>query len=176
MAGRDETRAWIMVAIQALLFALVAVAALTPPLGGRHLWSSLAAGLSLVILGAAGVVISGRDLGRALTPLPIPNGEGLAARGLYRWARHPMYSSLIVICVGIAVASGTPQSWIAAAALAGFFAVKARMEERYLVGTYAGYAGYAARVGRFVPGLGRLRAADAGEAGRDDEAEARAPS
>jgi protein-S-isoprenylcysteine O-methyltransferase Ste14 len=41
--------------------------------------------------------------------------------------------------------------------LAVFFAVKARMEEKYLLRTYAGYAEYAARVGRFLPGLGRLR-------------------
>jgi protein-S-isoprenylcysteine O-methyltransferase Ste14 len=150
-----------MVAVQAALFLAVAVAALTPPLGGKQLWSSLPAGLALIILGAVGVVVAGRDLGRALTPLPIPNGEGLAARGLYRFARHPMYTSLIVICVGVAVASGTAQSWLAAAALAVFFAIKARMEERYLVRAYPGYPEYASRVGRFVPAVGRLRRPDA---------------
>jgi protein-S-isoprenylcysteine O-methyltransferase Ste14 len=146
-----------MVAVQAALFVLVAVAALTPPWGGARWSSSLALGLVLVVAGSIGVGFAGRDLGRALTPLPIPNGQGLVARGLYRWARHPMYSSLVVICAGVAVASGNPQSWFAVAALGVFFAIKARMEERYLLRTYAGYAEYAGRVGRFMPGLGRLR-------------------
>lgn len=150
-----------MVALQALLFLAVAVAAVTPPVGPR-LWSHAWVGLAVVGLGAAGVILSGRHLGRALTPLPIPNGEGLAAHGLYRWVRHPMYTSLIVICAGVAVAAGTAQSWVAVAALAVFFAVKARMEERYLREVYAGYADYAAEVGRFIPGLGTTRRAGEG--------------
>jgi protein-S-isoprenylcysteine O-methyltransferase Ste14 len=146
-----------MVGIQAALFLLVVLAALTPPLGGVRWWSSLGLGLALVVLGAVGVGLAGRDLGRALTPLPIPNGEGLVARGLYRWARHPMYTSLVVICAGVAMGSGTAQSWLATALLAMFFMVKARMEERYLVTAYPGYRDYGARVGRFVPVVGRLR-------------------
>jgi protein-S-isoprenylcysteine O-methyltransferase Ste14 len=158
-AGSEQgnARAWTMVGIQAVLFLAVVVAALTPPLGGTSWWSSLVLALALILLGAVGVVLAGRDLGRALTPLPIPNGEGLVARGLYRHARHPMYSALVVICVGVGVGSGTPQSWVAAALLAVFFMAKARMEERYLLSAYPGYAEYAARVGRFVPGVGRLR-------------------
>ena len=62
---------------------------------------------------------------------------------------------------GVAVASGTPQRWVALAALAFVVAVKARMEERYLMREYSGYAEYASRVGRFVPGVGRLRRPDA---------------
>ena len=151
-----NARGWALVAVQAVLFLLVAIAALTPPVGPT-LWSSLWLGLAVVALGAVGVVVSGRDLGRALTPLPIPNGEGLAARGLYQWVRHPMYSSLVVIALGIALSTGKAQSYVAAVVLAAFFAVKARVEESYLVNAYDGYLDYGRRVGRFVPRLGRLR-------------------
>ena len=111
----------------------------------------------MVVLGGAGVIWTGRDLGRALTPNPVPNGEGLVARGLYRVARHPMYSCLVLICLGVAVGSGALWCYFAVVALAVFFGVKARFEERYLLGAYPGYAEYAARTGKFVPGVGRRR-------------------
>lgn len=168
---RASAGAWAMVALQALLFLAVAVAAVTPPVGPR-LWSSMWAGLALVIVGAVGVIMSGRHLGRALTPLPTPNGQGLAAHGAYRWVRHPMYTALVVICAGVALSSGTPQSWAAVAAIAVFFAVKARLEERHLRVVYPGYAAYAATVGRFVPGLGTMRrGADADAVPRDEAAD-----
>lgn len=157
-AGRGERsalRAWGTVAIQGLLFLAVALTALTGSVASapRLLW----VGLALVVVGAAGVLWSGRDLGRALTPSPVPNEAGLVARGIYRWARHPMYSALVVICLGVAVGSGAALCFVAVAALAVFFMVKARMEESHLLRVYEGYRGYARVTGRFVPGVGRLR-------------------
>ena len=153
-ADRARARGRIFVAVQGLLFLAVAVLALVP---GPTLFSSLVLGLALVVLGGVGVIWTGRDLGRALTPNPVPNGEGLVARGLYRVARHPMYSCLVLICLGVAVGSGALWCFVAVLALAVFFGVKARFEERYLLGAYPGYAEYAARTGRFVPIVGRLR-------------------
>ena len=147
---------WGMVAVQGLLFLAVAVTAVLPVPGGRwgaSLWLSIA----LVILGAVGVLWTGRSLGGALTPSPVPNGEGMTASGLYRLVRHPMYSALVVICLGVAVGSGAWTCDAAVAALVVFFHVKTRVEERYLREVYDGYADYAARTGRFVPGIGRSR-------------------
>lgn len=143
-----------MVAAQGLIFAAVAVTALLP---GPVLWDSLWTGLVLVVLGSAGVLWTAKDLGRSLTPSPVPNREGLVARGLYRFARHPMYTALVVICLGVAVGSGKWWCYLAVVVLAGFFEIKARVEERYLLATYEGYAEYAARTGRFVPGVARRR-------------------
>ena len=147
---------WGMVALQGLLFAAVAGFALLPA-WGPALWSSLWAALVLVLVGSVGVIWSARDLGSALTPSPVPNQAGLVARGLFHWVRHPMYTALIVICLGVAVGSGKWLSLAAVVALAVFFEVKTRVEERYLVVAYEGYAEYAARTGKFVPGIGRRR-------------------
>lgn len=147
-----------MVAVQAVLFLLVVVAALIPAIGPA-VWSSLWLSILLILLGAAGMLWSGRDLGSALTPLPIPNGQGLAAKGIYRFARHPMYTSILVICLGVAVGAGKIQVYVVVCALALFFEAKTRSEERYLVTAYDGYAEYAARTGKFVPGIGRRRLA-----------------
>jgi protein-S-isoprenylcysteine O-methyltransferase Ste14 len=144
-----------LVAIQGLLFLCVAVTALLP---GPTLFESLAVGIGLVVVGAAGMWWSGRSLGRALTPLPVPNGAGLVASGPYRFVRHPMYTALVLVCLGVAVGSGALWSYVSCLVLAVFFDVKTRVEERYLVGAYPGYAEYGARTGKFVPGLSRLRA------------------
>lgn len=143
-----------MVALQALLFLLVVVAALIPPLGPR-IWASLVLSIVLILVGALGMFWSGRDLGSALTPLPVPNGEGLAAKGIYKHARHPMYTAVLLICLGVAVGAGNIQTYVVVLALLMFFEVKTRSEERYLVETYDGYADYAARTGKFLPGMGR---------------------
>lgn len=151
---RARARGRALVVVQGLLFLSVAVLALLP---GPTLWENLVVGLALVVVGGVGVIWTGRDLGRALTPMPVPNGEGLVARGLYRVARHPMYSCLVLICLGVAVGSGALWCYVAVAVLAVFFAGKARFEERHLLRVYEGYAEYAARTGRFVPRVGRLR-------------------
>lgn len=145
-----------MVAVQGLLFAAVAGFAVLPA-WGPLLWSSLWVALALVLVGSVGVIWSARDLGSALTPSPVPNRRGLVARGLYRWARHPMYTALVVICLGVSVGSGKWLSYLAVVALAGFFEVKTRVEEHHLDVAYEGYAEYATRTGKFVPGIGRRR-------------------
>jgi protein-S-isoprenylcysteine O-methyltransferase Ste14 len=143
-----------MVALQGFLFLLVVVAALIPPIGPA-IWDSLTLSIVLILLGAAGMVWSGRDLGTSLTPLPVPNGKGLAAHGIYEYARHPMYTAILLICLGVAVGAGNLQVYVVVAALLVFFEVKTRFEERYLVTAYEGYAEYAARTGKFLPGLGK---------------------
>jgi len=142
------------VVVQGLLFLCVAVTAWLP---GPTLFASVFASLALVVVGAAGVLWAARFLGRSLTPLPEPNGEGLVAGGPYRFARHPMYTALVVICLGVAVGVGVVWCYLAVVVLAGFFGAKARYEERFLVRAYPGYAEYGSLTGRFVPGVGRLR-------------------
>ena len=148
------TRGWLLVAAQGLMFGLVAVTAFLP---GPTLFVSLFLGLALVVAGAVVVLVTRASLGRSLTPLPQPNGAGMVSGGLYRWVRHPMYAGLVVICLGVAVGTGGLWCYVAVVLLAAFFAFKAREEERFLVGAYEGYAAYGAQVGRFVPGVGRLR-------------------
>ena len=65
---------------------------------------------------AAGAVLglaAGRRLGRALTPTPVPiAGAGLRIDGAYRYVRHPIYSAVLLMCVGYAIAIGSLWSWI----------------------------------------------------------------
>lgn len=147
---RDTAMAWLFVGVQ---FALLVVILLLPP-GDAWL---VPARLELVArvlqwVGAAVLVVGLVNLGRSLTPLPspVPHGE-LRTGGLFRLVRHPIYSGIMALTVGVAIRSGSP--WVAAAtaALIGWFMLKARWEEDRLLVRYPGYAAYAGATPRFVP-------------------------
>jgi protein-S-isoprenylcysteine O-methyltransferase Ste14 len=85
------------------------------------------------------------------------DAPGLVSGGLYRFCRHPIYLGLLTAIAGYAAMLPSPLSL---ATLAGAYAgarFQAAAEEAYLKRTYGeAYSNYARRVGRFVPGVGRL--------------------
>lgn len=111
-------------------------------------------GSILFMLGCAVILAAAAALGRALTPLPLPNGMGLSARGIYRFVRHPMYTGVIIACIGVATWRGLLVVWLVVGGLILFFDVKARAEEVLLKRAYPGYSDYARRTGRFLPRVG----------------------
>ncbi len=117
-------------------------------------WSTLAAGMVLLLVGAWLGLRGQRDLGSHRTPFPQPKDDGqLITSGIYARLRHPLYAS--VIALGFAWAL-LWQSWPAlglAVAQILFFDAKARREERWLRERFSDYAAYARRVKRFIPGL-----------------------
>jgi protein-S-isoprenylcysteine O-methyltransferase Ste14 len=82
---------------------------------------------------------------------------GLVTGGFYALSRNPIYALMIVSLVGFVLLVPT---WVTLAMLVlAIVLVKqqARAEEEYLLRTYGDeFRAYARRVGRFVPGLGRL--------------------
>lgn len=156
----DRHVGWVFVGVQvALLTSLVVMRGgddFDPPQ-----WLDLAAATA-VLAGAGLAVAAALGLGRSLTPTPVPSGAGtLHTGGLYRLARHPIYTGVIVIVVALAASSGSVVAVAVGAATVAFFHVKARWEERRLVARYPGYAEYAARTPRFLP----LRRPGSGRAG-----------
>ena len=114
-----------------------------------------------IVLGAVGVVLAvlgAMRLGPALTASPIPRESAqLVTTGVYGYVRNPMYTGLMVGGLGLALLGASVWHIVAWLALVLVLAGKARWEERMLVAAHPDYAGYAARVGRFLPGVGRLR-------------------
>jgi protein-S-isoprenylcysteine O-methyltransferase Ste14 len=140
---------WVFVAVQVVLLVVLVVVPTGEawPMPG---WLA-AVRLALVAGGLGVVVIAGLNLGRALTPTPVPNQGGLRTDGLYRFVRHPIYSGVLLVVLGLTL--GTRQWWGLGLGLVtvAFFTVKARWEEARLAETYPGYAEYAAATPRFVP-------------------------
>jgi protein-S-isoprenylcysteine O-methyltransferase Ste14 len=149
-------QAWSLVAIQFFLLALLILL----PSGSLYPVGSTLTGLSMLLVGGGIVLamISGARLGGSLTPSPIPRASGqLATSGVYRLVRHPIYSALLLIGLGLAIRGASLWHGLVLAGLVVLLQLKARAEEAMLLKKFQGYASYAARVGRFVPGVGTIR-------------------
>jgi protein-S-isoprenylcysteine O-methyltransferase Ste14 len=91
-------------------------------------------------------------LGRGLTATPLPNAHAeLRTGGLYRFARHPIYTGLLLVMGAVTLASGSLFRLLVFGLLVALLHRKARWEESRLAERFAGYAEYAARTPRFVP-------------------------
>ena len=85
------------------------------------------------------------------TPVPLDRAE-LHTNGPYRWARHPIYSGVILAVIALSVRSGSALAVVIGAATLAFFIVKSPWDEQRLAERFPGDAAYAARTGRFLPG------------------------
>jgi protein-S-isoprenylcysteine O-methyltransferase Ste14 len=138
----------------ALIAAVIVLGLIAPgwPDGAR--WWLKGAGVMLVFGGALVLVLAGRALGRGFTPLPKPaEGGELVERGPYGVVRHPVYSGGLLVAAGISLAL-SPWSLVVSAILAVIWALKASVEERFLIERYPAYAEYRSRTRyRLVPFL-----------------------
>jgi protein-S-isoprenylcysteine O-methyltransferase Ste14 len=147
------TRGGGWVALQfALIAAILAVGLLAPGWPDAARWWLKGAGVLLVFAGAFLIVLAGRALGSGLTPFPMPAEEGrLVDVGPYAVVRHPVYTGGILFAAGISFAL-SPWALVGTAVLAVVWALKARVEERFLAARYPAYAEYCTRTRyRLVP-------------------------
>jgi protein-S-isoprenylcysteine O-methyltransferase Ste14 len=118
-----------------------------------------ALGLAVSVAGLAALLWSQASMGDSLR-IGVDPGErtALVTDGPFRWVRNPIYSAMLVYGAGVVL---LVPNVVSLAAFAGLFVgldLHVRLvEEPYLRATHgSAYAGYASRVGRFVPGVGRL--------------------
>ncbi len=145
---------WVI--LQVILFVVIAAAGILVPgdFGESAQAVTTALGVTLIVagglLGVAGLVgLQGSD---ALTAVPRPRDESrLTETGAYRLVRHPVYGGLIIGAVGWALLRGSPAALVAAAVLFVVLELKRRLEERWLVSRYPGYAAYRTRTRRLIP-------------------------
>lgn len=85
---------------------------------------------------------------------PQPKAGGvLVTSGPYRWVRHPMYSTVLLIAAALACVSAQGLAWGVWLALFGVLLAKAMVEEQGLREHYPQYAAYCRQCKRFVPGV-----------------------
>jgi len=151
---------WIALCALALLFVAGPVAELS--FGAtRHLDSDWFAGsgLALSVAGLAALLWSQSSMGDSLR-IGVDPAErtALVTAGPFRWVRNPIYSAMLVYVAGVALLVPNAASFVAFGVLAFGLDLHVRLvEEPYLAATHgSSYASYAARVGRFVPGVGKL--------------------
>ncbi|HEY5292445.1 MAG TPA: isoprenylcysteine carboxylmethyltransferase family protein [Burkholderiales bacterium] len=112
---------------------------------------------ALALLGCAGVLgawtlAHNRPGNFNIRPEPKASGQ-LVTSGPYRYVRNPMYSAVLLFAAAEVVAYADLWKIGCWLALALVLVAKAMLEERGLSERHAGYAEYARRVHRFIPGL-----------------------
>ena len=152
--ARDPSRTWMVVG------SLVGIAAAFVLAGDPHLpgpdWLPVVVGLALMAIGTALRYWSVLTLGRFFTvTVEVGADHELVDSGPYALLRHPSYTGMLVVYLGIGVAL---DSWlsVAAAVVVPTAAVVNRIahEERMLSEQLgASYVGYQGRTKRLVPGL-----------------------
>jgi protein-S-isoprenylcysteine O-methyltransferase Ste14 len=85
----------------------------------------------------------------------------LVEHGLYAWTRNPIYTGVLVWITGLLLAAPGIPLIVAAIVVTGVVSLQARLEEAHLLRLHGDrYRRYASRVGRFLPGIGRLGSGD----------------
>lgn len=93
-------------------------------------------------------------LPRAFNIVPdVRVGNPLVQHGPYRWIRHPMYASLLLITLPLVIQAPSLWRWLLWAGLLVDLLVKLRYEERLLGAHYPEYANYRQQTKRLIPFL-----------------------
>jgi len=116
------------------------------------------AGTAFLFLGLILLFAGFRGLGKSLTANPVPVDSGaLVTTGIYARLRHPIYTGLLVLTMGLVVASGVWAQLIPWFGLLGLLIYKMRWEETLLSAKHKGYAAYKSRVPALFPKLGSTK-------------------
>jgi protein-S-isoprenylcysteine O-methyltransferase Ste14 len=120
-------------------------------------------GLALAAGGVVLVAAAQRQMGASFR-IGIDDAEtALVQDGLFAVVRNPIFTGLLVLLAGMALAVPCVSSlalWLASAAAVSR---QTRLEEQHLLALHGdAYGEYASRVGRFLPGIGRLAQGTAG--------------
>jgi protein-S-isoprenylcysteine O-methyltransferase Ste14 len=166
LGGRPGSAEWIagvgfavalVLGVAAPVLALLDV---VEPIGALDGTPAHLAGLVLALAGIAATFYAQVAMGTSwrIGVDPAERTE-LVTTGPFALVRNPIFAAMLPTALGLTL---LVPSWVALAGLAGLaiaLELQVRVvEEPYLLRAQGdAYAGYAARVGRFVPGLGLLR-------------------
>ncbi|CAC9443870.1 hypothetical protein [uncultured Gammaproteobacteria bacterium] len=77
----------------------------------------------------------------------------LITNGIYHWIRHPMYTSVLTLCLALALSNNHLFSQLALLALTIILILKSNLEEKLLTQRFSDYPTYKKKTGRFIPFL-----------------------
>jgi protein-S-isoprenylcysteine O-methyltransferase Ste14 len=123
---------------------------------GMLAWDSAGQWAGFALTAAGGVVslVGLVTLGDALSPYPRPRDcSSLKQHGIYKLVRHPIYCGLMLGSIGWALWWGSVAGVAYGVVVFAFFDRKSVREEIWLREHHAGYAAYARRVKKFLPGI-----------------------
>jgi protein-S-isoprenylcysteine O-methyltransferase Ste14 len=160
-AAAPAERAGSVLFVLAVALGLAApVLELSGALGAFEALRAPALGVLLALAGIGGTLHAQVAMGTSWRVGVDPRERtALRTEGPFRWVRNPIFSWMILAAAGLALLVPNAASLAGVAALVAAVELQVRrVEEPYLLRSHgAAYAEWAARTGRFVPGVGRLR-------------------
>jgi protein-S-isoprenylcysteine O-methyltransferase Ste14 len=158
--ARDRVASLLMIAGGVIGFLGAAVAGHRPPARGYPVPDGLRrGGLVALLLALAATLRAQLDMGRSWR-VGVDAGErtDLVTTGWFARSRNPIFACMAGFAVATTVAVPTRLTTVGAGLMLAGVQTQVRLvEEPYLLATHGDdYRRYAASVGRFVPGLGRL--------------------
>jgi protein-S-isoprenylcysteine O-methyltransferase Ste14 len=137
--------------------ALVAFS-VTPPWGALDGVGVLVAGLAVFSVGCVLTLVAQSAMRRSWRIGVDPTERtALSVDGPFGWARNPIFTGMVTAAVGLALLAPTVLTIAAVFMLWVAVEIQVRsVEEPYLRVAMPDWLGYARRVGRFVPRLGRI--------------------
>jgi protein-S-isoprenylcysteine O-methyltransferase Ste14 len=165
IGGRPGSAEWTAGVLFALAIAIgvaapvLALAGTVPPIDALDTRGVHVAGIAIFALGLTATLAAQIAMGDSWR-IGVDPAErtALVTGGPFRLARNPIFAGMLPTALGLAL---MVPSWVALAGVAALFAaleLQVRVvEEPYLRRVHGpAYADYASRVGRFVPGIGKL--------------------
>jgi protein-S-isoprenylcysteine O-methyltransferase Ste14 len=152
----DKSKGWILAFIQFVLFAVIVISS---ALEFKYLNRPLVPvihyiGVTLILLATLFFTVVVLNFGQMITPNPVPLKKAvLRTNGVYRFVRHPMYTSALVMSLGIVLYFQAYYSFILLGLLFVFFIIKSSAEERFLLIKFPEYSEYRTRTKRLIPFL-----------------------
>lgn len=147
--SKAKIQSWTFVVVQAIILGLLVFMDADFGLTVRRLE---VVGTLFEWIGGIGILLSAVTIRSSLTVAPLPKESGkLGTSGLYKYVRHPMYSSVLLLSLGIALLSGSLVKYLLVVCLYALFYYKSRFEERYLRQKFNNYEDYAKSTSRFIP-------------------------
>ena len=104
-------------------------------------------GFLIIIIASIVLILAVKDLGSNLSPFPRPLAKSrLITSGIYRFIRHPMYYSLILISFGVFITNLSFYYLCLTISLCLIIKLKIILEERYLNSKFKNYFLYKDKV------------------------------
>ena len=146
----DSSHSWLSIVLVVTQFALIVLIMFTGPLLPTY-WSLR----GVLVLGGVIGLWAFLAMGlRNLRAFPeIPQHGRLVVHGPYRWVRHPMYTSALMITLAWMVEHPLPFRMWLWVGLVVTLCVKLGYEERLLLARFPSYEEYRIRTKRLIPFL-----------------------
>lgn len=150
----DKAKGWVLVLIQFMLLAIILFSSAyefkyinRPFMPVIHY-----VGVSLILIGSLFFIVILINFGQFMTPNPVPRANyKLKTTGVYKYIRHPMYFTVLILMVGIVLYFHAFYSFAWIVILFIFFIFKSTAEEKFLSTKFPEYTAYRLSTKRILP-------------------------